>query len=218
MATKVLAVLAAGLAVLTLVRWWQRPADGPGRRRAAPLLSVALFAGVAALAGIPLVLHARLEATLSAVASELAGRPVTVRCQTPSEEVFDVGTEYGYVSFDAAGRPEPQAVIKTDQCNDLRDFIRSRGTHVTEDQAVAVHVLTHESMHMRGIVDEAVTECAAVQRDALTAELLGALPHNARTPAQTYYAGRYPRMPDGYWSPECRRGGAMDEGLATAPW
>jgi hypothetical protein len=83
---------------------------------------------------------------------------------------------------------------------------------------VAVHVLTHEAMHLAGVVDEAAAECAAVQRDAHTARLLGAAPADAAALATSYWQRVYPHMPDGYRSGDCRPGGAMDEGRDDAPW
>ena len=52
---------------------------------------------------------------------------------------------------------------------------------------------------MSGRLDEAVAECAAAL-------------------AAAYWRNIYPLMPDSYRSGECRLGGAMDEGLADAPW
>jgi hypothetical protein len=108
--------------------------------------------------------------------------------------------------------------IKRDQCHHLAAYVRSGARRPTRDQVVAVHVLTHEAVHMSGRLDEAVAECAAVQRDAQTARLLGARPADAAALAATYWANIYPLMPDRYRSGECRPGGAMDEGLADAPW
>lgn len=81
-----------------------------------------------------------------------------------------------------------------------------------------MHVLTHESMHMRGLTDEAAAECAAIQRDELTAELLGAAAAEARQLARRYWLLDYPQMPDNYRSGDCTPGGPMDERLATPPW
>ena len=81
-----------------------------------------------------------------------------------------------------------------------------------------MHVLTHEAMHLSGRLDEAVAECAAVQRDAQTARLLGAGPADAAELAGAYWRNVYPLMPEGYRSGKCRAGGAMDERLADAPW
>jgi hypothetical protein len=83
---------------------------------------------------------------------------------------------------------------------------------------VAVHVLTHEAMHLAGLVGEAAAECAAVQRDAHTARLLGAAPADAAALAAAYWHGVYPQMPDSYRSGDCRPGGAMDERRPDAPW
>jgi hypothetical protein len=57
-----------------------------------------------------------------------------------------------------------------------------------------------------------------VQRDAQTAELLGATPQQARLLAVAYWTDIFPRMPDDYRSTDCLPGGALDEGLPTAPW
>ena len=103
------------------------------------------------------------------------------------------------------------------QCRDLAAYLRSDKRRPTRDQ-VAVHVLTHEAMHLSGRLDEPAAECAAVQRDAHTARLLGAPADAAAGLAASYWRTIYPRMPDGYRSPECRPGGAMDERLADAPW
>jgi len=73
-------------------------------------------------------------------------------------------------------------------------------------------------MHLSGRLAEAAAECAAVQRDAHTARLLGAPAADAAALAATYWRDLYPLMPDGYRSPECRPGGAMDERLPDAPW
>ena len=81
-----------------------------------------------------------------------------------------------------------------------------------------MHVLTHEAMHLSGRLNEAAAECAAVQRDAHTARLLGAPDAAAGELAAAYWRNIYPLMPDGYRSPECRSGGALDERLADASW
>ncbi|HJU00417.1 MAG TPA: hypothetical protein VJ966_04325, partial [Actinomycetes bacterium] len=61
-------------------------------------------------------------------------------------------------------------------------------------------------------------ECAAVQRDAHTARLLGAEPRAAAGLAAGYWREVYPLMPGGYRSEQCRPGGSLDERLADAPW
>ena len=91
-----------------------------------------------------------------------------MRCQSLGGAFVDAGPEPGYVRWRADGSPEPWALIKRDQCHHLAAYVRSGARRPTRDQVVAVHVLTHEAMHMSGLLDEAVAECAAVQRDAQT--------------------------------------------------
>jgi hypothetical protein len=155
---------------------------------------------------------------LAKTASALAGTHVTVHCQTAGETFVDTGAELGYVRFTAAGRPEHRTVIKREPCHDLSAYARSDKRRPSDSQVVAVHVLTHESMHMAGLTNEAEAECAAVQRDARTAELLGAEAAPAVALARRYWQSMYPRMPDDYRSSDCRRGGRLDEHLADAPW
>ena len=81
-----------------------------------------------------------------------------------------------------------------------------------------MHVLDHEAVHLSGRLAEAAAECAAVQRDAHTARLLGAASAEAAGLAASYWRDLYPLMPDGYRSPECRAGGALDERLPDARW
>jgi hypothetical protein len=160
----------------------------------------------------------RLQHRLSDVASELVGSPVTVDCQSRGQEMLDVGNELGQVRFDAGGRPEPHTLIKPRPCADLERYLEGEQAAPTRDEVVAVHVLSHEARHMAGEAVEAEAECAAMQRDARTARLLGASDDEAQALARTYWLDVYPQMADEYRSGECGPGGALDEHLPDAPW
>ena len=205
-------------AVVAATRWWLRRVDALGRPRPFPVFSVALLVvmGVAML--VPGVRHHQLEDRLAVVASDLAGFPVVVNCQTSGQEWIDVGSELGYVRYGRDGVPERATLIKHAPCKDLSRYLRARGDHPDDGQVLAVHVLTHEAMHMAGITDEARAECLAVQRDAKTARLLGASPQEAADLARRYWRTFYPRMPDGYVTSECRPGGQLDQASPDAPW
>jgi hypothetical protein len=190
--------LLTGAAVVA-IGWGLRRTDELGRPRRFPWVTVALLLAMGVGAAVPGGLRASQE-------RRLGGAGV------------DEGPELGYVRWRADGSPEPWALIKRDQCHHLAAYVRSGARRPTRDQVVAVHVLTHEAMHMSGLLDEAVAECAAVQRDAQTARLLGARPADAAALAAAYWANIYPLMPDRYRSGECRPGGAMDDRLADAPW
>jgi hypothetical protein len=72
-----------------------------------------------------------------------------------------------------------------------------------EAAAMAVDVVTHESFHLAGFLDEAQTECHALQTMAWTAQRLGATPEQARALARVQVATNYPKMPDRYRLPGC---------------
>jgi hypothetical protein len=213
-----IAVALAGGAVAVGVGWWLRRADELGRPRRFPWASMVVLAALAVAAAAPGVARASQERRLGAAATALAGAPVAVRCQSLGQAVLDGGPELGYVRWRADGTPEAWALIKRDQCRHLAAYVRSDKHRPTRDQVVAVHVLTHEAMHLAGRLGEAGAECAAVQRDARTARLLGAGPADAAGLAASYWRGVYPLMPERYRSEQCRAGGPMDEGLADAPW
>ena len=211
-----LALVAAALVLLG--RWVARPYDALGRRKSAPLVSVLVLAGVGLGLLVPVVRHARLEHRLDDVASTLVGVPVAVHCQTAGEELFDIGSELGFVRADAAGRPERATLIKRGPCRRLADYVRSDKSSPSRDEIIAVHVLSHEARHMAGQMTEALAECEAMQRDARTAELLGADPAQARALAAAYWDQVYPLMDDGYRTGECAPGGPLDEHLGNGPW
>ncbi len=217
----VLLTVCLGLGVIALavtLRWTVTRVDAIGRPRPFPALAVGVPAAAAVLCAVPIIRHAQLESELGSVAGTLAGHEVSVRCETVGQAWTQAHPERGYVKFGADGVPEKHTVITYDTCQDLADWVRSDHAEATEDQMIAVHVLTHEAMHMRGITDEAQTECAALQRDHQTAVLLGANADEARTLARRYLLTIYPQMPDAYRSSECRPGGAMDERLENSPW
>ena len=217
MLTWLAVALLAGAAVVA-IGWGLRRADELGRPRRFPWATVALLLAMGAGAAVPGVLRASQERRLGGAASVLAGARVAVRCQSFGGAFVDAGPELGYVRWRADGSPEPWTLIKRDQCRHLAAYARSDRRRPTRDQVVAVHVLTHEAMHLSGRLAEAVAECGAVQRDAQTARLLGARPADAAELAAAYWRNIYPLMPDSYRSGECRPGGAMDERLPDAPW
>ena len=217
MLTWLAVALVTGAAVVA-IGWALRRTDELGRPRRFPWVTVALLLALGAGAAVPAVLRASQERRLGTAASVLAGARVAVRCQSFGGAFVDAGPELGYVRWRADGSPEPWTLLKRDQCRHLAAYARSDKRRPTRDQVVAVHVLTHEAMHLSGRLAEAVAECAAVQRDAQTARLLGARPADAAELAAAYWRNIYPLMPDSYRTSECRPGGAMDERLPDAPW
>jgi len=207
-----------GGAVLLVGRWLLHPRDGLGRQVRFPVVSVVVLVLAGAGLLVPVVRHHRLEQRLAVAASQLVGAPVRVHCQTAGQEFVDAGAELGWVGYGPDGVPEHATLIKRAQCGDLSAYLGSDKTAPTRDQVVAVHILSHESRHMAGETSEAVAECGAVQRDARTAELLGADREQALRLARAYWREVYPHLSEDYLSRDCRPGGPLDERLPEAPW
>ncbi|KQR10362.1 hypothetical protein [Cellulomonas sp. Leaf334] len=200
-----------------VVRWMGRRVDWMGRISPFPKISVGLSLGLALCFAIPLAVEAWVEHQLEGAASEIAGGPVQVNCQSLGQAFVDLGPELGFVAWGADGIPERATLIKFGTCANLRAWLGSSKADPSLDQVIAVHVVTHETMHMVGIMNEAHAECAAVQRDVAMAEALGASPAEARALALRYWTEVYPRMREGYVG-GCGPGGEYDERTPDAPW
>jgi hypothetical protein len=211
-----IAVAFAFAALALFVRWLQQR----GVRQHAPFPAIGISSCVvlAVVATFPVVDRVTLESRLSHSSSTLLGTHVEVDCQTLTGSALDMGNELGFVKWGPDGIPERKTLIKHQQCNDLHSYLNSSKQHPSASQILAVHVLTHESMHMSGIKVEYVAECDAMQRDTAMAEVMGAKPAAAHALAVTYWLTVYPNMPDGYRSSDCRPGGSLDLHLPDAPW
>ena len=198
---------------------------------AVPLILVVLVCG-----GWAAEKHSRSgnERALSALASELAGRPVHVRCESFWHSIVNVDGNLGDVPF-PNGRAASYTHVTRGMCKELARF-RSRpeapelaclaqmdwnrftgsgdpaATACSEqanDMAEALVTLTHESMHMRGWADEAYAQCYALQEIAFTVERLGGSRQEAAAVA-SYLLSLQPFMPTDYQSSECASGRLLD--------
>jgi hypothetical protein len=163
------------------------------------------------------------EARLGAIASEIAGRPVEVRCQGRFSAAFDVTAESGTVQFDAAGRPADWTDLKRGVCEALAsfhdDYESGKFSCVHDPLACelavlktihALETLAHEAWHLAGHQDEATAECYALQRISFVAGALGASLAEGAQLANAAFVALYPQMPEQYRSSECRDGGSLD--------
>lgn len=207
-------VLAGATAVILLARWGKNQQNGWAPRRSLPGISLGLLGALVIATGLITWRHDLLEHQLSRDASKLAGFSVKVDCQSLAGAAFDLSGDAGSVNFNADGVPQHRTLIRREQCGYLHDYLTHHGRQPTANEIIAVHVLTHETMHMRGITDESRAECAAIQRDAQMARLLGASGLDAHLLAVRYWTDDYPRMPDAYRTDDCASGGRLDEHLA----
>jgi len=160
----------------------------------------------------------QLEERLADAVQEISGvADAEVDCQGFLRE-FRLDNNLGEVQFGRDGTPSQTAGLRASVCDHLSDWLDSDKSTPSEDQIVAVHVLTHEAMHVAGITDERSAECQAMQSDARMAESLGATPRQAQTLATRYAMQVYPRMPSGYTSPGCSEDGEYDLTPGDGVW
>jgi hypothetical protein len=169
------------------------------------------------------------ENRLALVASEVALRPVEVSCPGFWTRLVEITPNAGWVDFDEHGRPEDETSLSATTCRGLervwrRDeasFACLIGGTCPQDTLRAVHglvTLAHESWHLRGIRDEARTQCYAVQTTEPVARALGVAPIHARLIALRVAADDAAAARGEYHSPECRPGGEYDLAPQTARW
>ncbi len=157
------------------------------------------------------------EMVFSRAASKIAKRDVAVRCQGILGNMVDIGNELGSVWFDEDGVPADKTDIKRDACNWAKEYVSGK-RRITMANALGVHVIAHEAIHLRGEMSESVTECYAMQHAAQVAQDLGATPMQAQQLVEFYWDTVYPNMPDEYRTPDCVNGGRLDLRPDTDVW
>jgi len=183
-----------------------------------PYLAVVLT--LAVLFAWPPVHTWHFEHFLSANATELAdGHRAKVHCNTIWDTMLDaemLATAHANVQTGEIGIQHPW-------CDTLRSYL-NHPNRATEDELWSLAVFTHESMHIRGEHNEALTECGAVQRNYRAAKLLGVPDGTAKRNALDYFnilyqeRGEIGGMQSAYYSVECAPGKAMDEHLSDSTW
>ncbi|WP_131782843.1 hypothetical protein [Legionella gresilensis] len=151
---------------------------------------------------------------LTKVARQLSQNPsAIVHCNTLFDTIFD--EEVGITGH--ADIKKGYIVIQYPRCKFLKNYI-SHPKQATLEELISLNTLTHESMHVRGEYNEAKTECQAIQRNYLTAKLLGVPAQIAKKNALDYYARVYLKRRDMYFSKDCAAGKKLDEQLPDSIW
>lgn len=192
-------------------------------------VALVLLVPLLVLSGWQFLRREQNERRLAAVAAEIALRDVDVSCPGFWSRLVEVTPNAGWVDFDEHGRPGDEASLSAAACDGLervwrgdeRSFrcLLAGGCEPGTLAAVSgIVTLAHESWHLRGIVDEARTQCYAVQTTEAVAVELGIPPAEARVIAARV-ALEDARAPRGeYHSPACRPGGPYDLRPETPDW
>ena len=179
-----------------------------GRRFDGFFFLMMVLAGVCLIAPIR---HVLFEQQLARAAGLLLDRSdVEVDCNSYLEGMFHLGPT-GYVY---RGSSRINLEIRT--CRDLRGYL-DHPEQASYRELWALHILSHEAMHVAGEFNEQLADCKAFQRNHVTAKLLGVAPQVAAQNAIEVHRNR-PTHDSKYYSPHCRPGGSMDEHLPGAVW
>lgn len=158
---------------------------------------------------VPSAERARAEQRYTAEASRIAGRAVTVRC--------DDGYAFTGAGSDAAGVafiPRALAYLAPEVCRSLYRVAFEDRVGPRDDAAFAIAVLAHEATHLRGVRNEAETECFALQEGVKLGQRLGL---DAGTAQALMRSQRDRDLSDASIArldyrlpPGCRNGGSLD--------
>ncbi len=202
------------------VLWSVRPQPGFARPRPISKRYLAIVTVLALGCAWPPVHTWRFQSFLSAGATELAdGHRAHVHCNT----VFDTMLDTEMLASGHANPKTGDIVFQAPWCGTLMSYL-AHPERASEREIVSLAIFTHESMHVRGELNEALTECEAVQRNYRAARILGVPDAIARRDALAYYdstyreRGRIGGMQSAYYSDECAPGRAMDEHLGDSTW
>ena len=170
------------------------------------------------------VVRSPVEARLGRIASALAGKSVEVRCWSSADWIRLLREQRPALSPEAigfAGIGGRRINLGPAVCGALADLAYERGQLAEEGLrlrlAAAVVTLAHEPQHSRGIADEAVAECLAIQLAPRAAKMLGVSRPDAAMLMRTYWS-HYDQEPVAYRSPACRKGGALDLANTDSIW
>jgi len=175
---------------------------------------------LAVLFAWPTVHRWHFEHFLSQRATVLAdGHRARVHCNTLVDTMFDP-------NMLAAGHASPQTgriIVQKPWCSTLMSYL-AHPARADDLELQSLSLFTHESMHVRGELNETLTECEAVQRNYRAAKLLGVPDAIAKKNALDYYndayqmRGRVGGMQSAYYSDQCAPGKSMDEHLSDSTW
>lgn len=160
------------------------------------------------------------ERFLTTQARVLSGNPAArVHCNTFFDTMLDPNAM-------AAGHATPDTgriVFQKPWCGVLMKHLRNPG-RADAKGIFAVQMFVHEAMHIRGELNEAITECQAIQRHYRGAKMLGIPDAVAKAGGVTFYTTHYMErrqvggMQAPYYSDACAPGGALDEHLVDSTW
>lgn len=216
-------LLITGLLIFLIVwyGWWKprQAREKLGNRRFAkaqvPVRLVVVLSVLLALIGGSEARWQYFQFSASSALKEITGNhDATLQCQRLSESWIDLDS--GSIGGKVSSRDINTAHLKYGQCSDLFMWMQSLDkSKPSQEQMIAVHVLTHEGVHTTGEFNEAVTDCTAIQRDGLMTQALGGSEETGLTSQKRYLETVYPRMSPAYVLSGCALDPKFDSLLSS---
>jgi hypothetical protein len=157
--------------------------------------------------GLDASTRAEAAARFSQEASRVAAKPVTIRCDDSGNQVGAVQHADGVAVVGG-----DLAYLTPERCLDLYR-LAFKGEVRSSRTARALAVLAHEAWHLRGVSDEGVTECYALQTGVEIGQRLGLSAGTAQRMMHQQLvenALRSRASPAYRIPPDCRDGGRLD--------
>jgi hypothetical protein len=151
--------------------------------------------------------RAEAAARFSDEASRIAAKPVTIRCDESGNYVGAIQHADGVAVVGGE-----LAYLTPERCLDLYR-LAFKGEVRSNRTGLAVAVLAHEAWHLRGVSDEGITECYAVQSGVDLGQRLGLSRDTAQQLMRRQLVENSLRSrasPDYRIPPDCRAGGRLD--------
>lgn len=177
---------------------WNAPAYG--------LLAIFLVALAALL--YPQYKARTVEAKVKPLVAGLSQRATGARCPRYITAIF---TNVGSVSLDSSGNPSDRTDLTGPICDALRHLYTDAGRAemrclVTDGRCsdaavrsvIALSVVAHEAMHLRGILDEDAAECASIGEGENSGRLAGLSAEQGRMVGYLHLVALNPNTPEGY--------------------
>jgi hypothetical protein len=214
--------LVGSIAVLSLVLGFVLSSP----RTEAHVLGAAVERGALVSAGRSV--ESRTESRFNRVGSALAGKEVHVRCWSSSgwtrlmrKESANTRATLNSATLGLADIGGTQIDLSPAVCNALVELTDPEPQAPDElgqrRLATALVTLAHEPQHSKGIADEAVAECNAIQLAPKAAVELGVSRAYATSLMRMYWLHYGEELP-AYRSAECRQGGALDLQRGDSIW
>lgn len=126
------------------------------------------------------------NATITGIVRQISGNPsVRARCQRGMGDMFR--SEITYYAHGVAYIDQGLMIVDSRRCHDFVDWYFSDKTNASDEDVWAVAVLVHETVHLEGEWNEAVTECKAMAKyEKVASEILGAPRDEARRMSDIY--------------------------------